>query len=221
MKMGYLRVANFMALPPWLLISCAESLLRPLSSTLLTLSARTFEKSVGFTPIALGSVRVRISLFESGLEGAREIRRRKDAAVNLLWSVDPALGLRLLFVNRGISRSGRVIVILQRGYKIPAVFKKQPGSRTPASPTKEVKTARETHITVANCHVAYALFRLFGSPADRSKIPKALRCWRMPAVCRCRYALQGRPLLDRLPHSADKFGQCSYPRPTLSREPAP
>ena len=86
--MGYLRVANFMALPPWLLISCAESLLRPLSSTLLTLSARTFEKSVGFTPIALGSVRVRISLFESGLEGAREIRRRKDAAVNLLWSVD-------------------------------------------------------------------------------------------------------------------------------------
>ena len=174
-----------------------------------------------FTPIVLGSVCLRIFLTESGLEGAREIRRRKDAAVNLLWSVDPALGLRLLFVNRGISRSGRVIVILQRGYKIPAVFKKQPGSRTPASPTKEVKTARETHITVANCHVAYALFRLFGSPADRSKIPKALRCWRMPAVCRCRYALRGRTLLARLPHSADKFGQCSYPRPTLSREPTP
>jgi len=41
-----------------------------------------------FTPIVLGSVCLRIFLTESGLEGAREIRRRKDAAVNLLWSVD-------------------------------------------------------------------------------------------------------------------------------------
>jgi len=194
--MGYLRVANFMALPPWLLISCAESLLRPLSSTLLTLSARTFEKSVGFTPIALGSVRVRISLFESGLEGAREIRRRKDAAVNLLWSVDPALGLRLLFVNRGISRSGRVIVILQRGYKIPAVFKKQPGSRTPASPTKEVKTARENHVCALPCCLCFV-------PALRNRrrsVRNAQSSSLLPNACRLPLPIRStRPATSRPP----------------------
>ena len=159
-----------------------------------------------FTPIVLGSVCLRILLTESGLEGAREIRRRKDAAVNLLWSVDTRSWIATPLCESRNQSLGPSYRYSSKGLQVPAVFKKQPGSRTPASPTKEVKTARENHTTFARCHVACASFRPFGIAGDRSEMPKALRCCRMPAVCRCRYALQGRPLLDRLPHSADKFG---------------
>ena len=120
----------------------------------------------------------------------------------------------------GISGSGRAIAILVSN-KIPLYSKSSrgPGPRLPQQGGNNC--SGEHTFTVAPCRAAYASFRFSGTACDPSEMPKALRCCRMPDVCHYQCARQGRLLRGRRPHSADKFGQCSYPRPTPSREPAP